>query len=100
MLVKIGKLKVDVLDTKCAKRDCFVLGFNKGSFSQGRGYTSYHTDANGKRVEKPVCGTRHYGGCPSNSVCATCRTVSVEAPGGRCTKFDCTGELVARGVAP
>jgi hypothetical protein len=96
MLVKIGKQRVDVLEPACAKRECFSLGFDKDSFSPGRGYTSYHQDAKGKRVEKPVCGTRHYHGCPCNSVCEVCRSVSVEPPGGQCKKRSCAGKLVER----
>jgi hypothetical protein len=33
-------------------------GEDKGTFVQGRGYTSYH------KVPKPVCMTRHLHGCP------------------------------------
>lgn len=69
MLVTINKRRVEVKDRECAKRECFALGFDKGSFTQGRGYTNYHTDSKGRRVEKPVCATRHYHGCPVNSVC-------------------------------
>ena len=69
---------VDVLDSLCAKRSCFSLGFDKGTFSQGRGYTSYHTDKRGRRVERPVCMTRHLRGCPSVSICPSCRTTQVE----------------------
>lgn len=114
MLVKIDRRMVDVSDRECATRACFRLGFDKGSFSQGRGYTSYHTDAKGRRVEKPVCMTRHLHGCPANSVCSTCRTVSVRAPGGRCDRWqsamapdrlgvvrqDCGGRLIAREEPP
>jgi hypothetical protein len=96
MLVKIGKQKVDVLEAACATRECFSLGFDKGSFTPGRGYTSYHRDAKGKTIEKPVCGTRHYRGCPSNSVCSVCRTASVEPPGGPCRFKSCTGERLPR----
>jgi hypothetical protein len=98
VLVKIGRRNVDVLDSGCAKRECFALGFDKGSFSVGRGYTSYHTDAKGRRVEKPVCGTRHYRGCPSNSVCSVCRAASVEQPGGDCRYKSCAGKLVERTI--
>lgn len=40
-------------------RPCYRAGENKGTFSPGRGYTSY--------FKKPikVCGTRFYHGCPS-----------------------------------
>lgn len=98
MIVRIQGRKVDVARRDCASRPCFSLGFDKGSFSQGRGYTSYHTDARGRRVEKPVCMTRHLRGCPVNSVCATCRTASVLAPGERCESWGCEGELIEREV--
>jgi len=54
-----GKL-IDVLDEKCLERNCFVLGFDKGSFSQGRGYISYHA----KIIL--CCQTRLVHGCPLN----------------------------------
>ena len=84
MKVRIGDLLVDVVDSDCPDRDCYSLGFDKGSFSQGRGYTSYHTDAKGRRKERPVCMTRHLRGCPSRSVCPSCRTLSVREPGCPC----------------
>lgn len=99
MLVMIGKQKVDVLEPACAKRDCFALGFNKGSFTPGRGYTSYHKDSKGKRVEKPVCSTRHHRGCPSNSVCPKCRLATVEVVGAPCRGPGCDGMTVEREVA-
>jgi hypothetical protein len=34
-------------------------GEDKGTFSQGQGYTSYH------KVPIPVCMTRHMHGCPT-----------------------------------
>ena len=95
MMIKIGKLSVDVCDAKCGERECFQLGFDKGSFSAGRGYTSYHTDAKGRRIERPVCMTRHLRGCPSNSVCAVCRLSSVDAVGSTCSRHDCAGITVA-----
>lgn len=94
MLVKIGDLRVDVCDPDCGSRECFQLGFDKGSFSQGRGYTSYHQDAKGRRVERPVCMERHIRGCPSNSVCEKCRTLSVRKPGELCNWSRCDGNLV------
>ena len=97
MIVRIGDLLVDVLDTDCPGRSCYGLGFDKGTFGQGRGYTRYHTDGKGRRVERPVCATRHFHGCPSNSVCATCRTVSVDPPGGDCR---CGGLLIAMEDVP
>jgi hypothetical protein len=96
MLVRIGGRRVDVARSDCGGRPCFQLGFDKGSYSPGRGYTSYHRDARGRRVEKPVCMTRHLHGCPSNSVCPSCRTLSVLAPGERCDRPSCDGVLVRR----
>lgn len=96
MLVKIEGRHVDVADVGCKSRSCFALGFDKGSFSPGRGYTSYHTDAKGQRVERPVCMTRHLRGCPTNSVCPTCRLASVDEPGAACSRHGCDGVTVAR----
>lgn len=96
MLVKIGKRKVDVAGKDCATRPCFTFGFDKGSFTPGRGYTSYHTDAKGRLVEKPVCMTRHVHGCPINSVCSTCRRASVDGPGAKCDAWGCDGTTVER----
>lgn len=39
-------------------KSCFCAGENKGTFSQGRGYTSYF------KKPKKVCGTRFFHGCP------------------------------------
>ena len=100
MIVRIGKLLVNVLDAACPSRECYSLGFDKGSYTQGRGYTSYRTDAKGRRVEHPVCMTRHLRGCPINSVCSTCRLCSVEAVGGTCTENGCLGVLVERKAQP
>lgn len=98
MIVRIGKRRVDVARSDCGSRPCFVLGFDKGAFSQGRGYTSYHTDAKGRRVEKPVCQTRHLHGCPVYSVCTTCGVASILPPGSRCERIDfgCDGMTEAR----
>ena len=64
MLIKIKqsdgkKIEVDVSDKSCATATCFSLGQDKGTFVQGRGYTSYHA--------KPrwVCMRRHLHGCPT-----------------------------------
>lgn len=100
MLVTIGGRKVEVLDKGCRKRECFSLGFDKGSFAAGRGYTSYHRDKRGRVVEKPVCGTRHYRGCPTNSVCPVCRGSSVEPTGTACDRSGCEGVTVAREDLP
>lgn len=97
MLVKIGRRRVDVLRRDCGSRECFQLGFDKGTYTPGRGYTSYHRDARGRRVERPVCMTRHLRGCPDNSVCEKCRTISVLEPGGSCERPGCGGVLVERG---
>ena len=96
MIVKIGERRVDVCDPKCADRPCFQLGFDKGTFSPGRGYTSYHTDGKGRRVERPVCMTRHLHGCPINSVCSTCRLCSVDGPGSPCGAWSCDGVTIER----
>lgn len=90
MKVKIGKFMVDVVDRDCPQRECYMLGFDKGSFTPGVGYTSYHKDG-----DRPVCMTRHLHGCPQNSVCSVCRTVSREQPGERCPMskvVDCVGQ--------
>jgi hypothetical protein len=63
---------IDVVDRRCFKRSCYALGFDKGTFVQGRGYTSYY--------DKPrkVCQTRHLHGCPIVAVCRHCRACLVE----------------------
>jgi len=67
--IKVGKLLVDVADLRCSlSLECFTLGYDKGSFVKGRGYTNYHPK------EIPVCMTRHTQGCPSVGVCEVCRT--------------------------
>lgn len=101
MKVKIEGRLVEVLDKDCKNRPCFRLGFDKGSFTPGRGYTSYHKDAKGRTVEYPVCFTRHLRGCPTNSVCPLCRMASVRDPGATCGSYwgengsPCKGVLVA-----
>jgi len=45
-------------DHHCWSRACMRPGEDKGSFQQGRGYTTYHGRP------KPVCLTRHLHGCP------------------------------------
>lgn len=71
MQIKIQGKMVDVSRKDCGKRDCFYLLQDKGTFVQGRGYTSYH--------EKPrwVCGHRHLHGCPHGSVCPSCNTINL-----------------------
>jgi hypothetical protein len=90
--IKIGGLMVDVLDKDCAKRPCLHVGMDKGTYVQGRGYTSYYRDAKGRRVEYPVCMTRHTRGCPANSICLVCRTVDVRRPGESCRR--CTDSVL------
>jgi hypothetical protein len=45
-------------DGMCWARPCMNAGENKGSFTQGRGYTSYYKDP------IPCCMTNHLHGCP------------------------------------
>ena len=98
MKVKIDGRLVDVADQDCPNRSCFSLGFDKGSFAQGRGYTSYHTDKKGRRVEHPVCFTRHLRGCPTNSVCPLCRSASIRDPGVLCGSGWGTGGAPCQGI--
>lgn len=95
MKIKIEGRLVDVLGKECAHRPCFSLGFDKGAYTPGRGYTSYHTDGKGKRVERAVCGTRQFRGCPTNSVCPVCRTGDVADPGTPCDRPGCSGVRTA-----
>lgn len=88
-LVRIKGRQVDVARLDCAKRSCFHLGFDKGAFTPGRGYTSYY------KKERPVCAQRHYHGCPSNSVCPICRVLSVLEPGEACERQGCAGVLIS-----
>ena len=78
MIVTINRKRVDVYEAACRTRDCFWLA-----------YDYRHLDARGQ--PRPVCGRRHQTGCPTNSVCPTCRTVSIEAPGARCPRQSCGG---------
>ena len=98
MIIRIQGRKIDVARSDCSERPCFQFGFDKGSYSQGRGYTDYHTDSKGRRVARPVCMTRHLRGCPVNSVCATCRTCSVLPPGGACESWGCAGGVLVERV--
>lgn len=45
-------------DSLCLARKCFNKYENKGSYSQGIGYTRYYPDF------RPVCATRAFHGCP------------------------------------
>ena len=51
--------EVDVLEMACVARPCLWVAENKGTFTQGRGYTSYH------KHPWLECWTRHLRGCPS-----------------------------------
>ena len=53
-----GVEPVDVLDADCAWRSCLHVAPDKGSYTVGRGYTSYHANP------KLVCMHRHSHGCP------------------------------------
>ena len=46
-------------DVLCPYRRCYNKYENKGSFTPGKGYTSY------SKVFTPACGTRMSSGCPS-----------------------------------
>lgn len=69
---------IDVRDAKCFDRPCYWFGFDKGSFTPGVGYTSYHAK------ERKCCLTRHIKGCPHNAICPVCRSVEVDGPGTEC----------------
>lgn len=84
---------VDVYQRDCPTRPCYGLGFDKGTFSPGRGYTSYYRDRKGDFIEYPVCRTRHLYGCPVNSYCPTCNRASILAPGEPCEYKPCPGVL-------
>jgi hypothetical protein len=72
MIIMIKRKRVDVADAACRTRECFWLG-----------YDNRRRDAKGQ--PRPVCGRRHQTGCPTNSVCPSCRVASVEQPGSRCS---------------
>lgn len=71
MQVRIQGKSVDVCRKDCGERDCFYLFQHKGTFAQGRGYTSYY------KTPKWVCGRRHLHGCPNGPVCPECRTMAL-----------------------
>jgi len=50
---------VECLDRWCWARKCMWPGQDKGTFSPGRGYTSYH------KHPRAVCSRQHLHGCPS-----------------------------------
>lgn len=96
MKERYGKFLVEVVHKGCTTRSCFALGFDKGTFVQGVGYRSYHRDHKGNLVEYPVCGTRHYHGCPVLSVCPLCRALSSLLPGTACEWGWCNGVTIER----
>lgn len=49
----------DVSDDQCCARPCLHVAEHKGTFQQGRGYTSYF------KYPQLVCWTRHLHGCPN-----------------------------------
>lgn len=51
--------EADVLAEDCVGRPCLWVGEDKGSYTPGRGYTSYH------KKPRLVCWTRHQRGCPT-----------------------------------
>lgn len=53
------KILAPEADALCRHRDCYQPGQDKGSYSPGRGYTSYHAKP------LPVCMTRLCHGCPA-----------------------------------
>lgn len=80
MEVKINGKRVDVADSLCAERSCFILGVDKGTFVPGRGYTSYHKE------QRWVCQRRMLHGCPTWHVCAHCHYALSEDALCRCSK--------------
>lgn len=81
MRLKIDKRMVEVLNNRCKDVDCFNMFADKGTFVQGRGYTSYHNKV------RWVCGTRHLQGCPNAGQCE-CGTIYAPAAlkCGHCNK--------------
>ena len=84
MNIKVEGKEVDVVDKLCAKRSCFFLLQDKGTFVPGRGYTYYH--------KKPrwVCGRRHLNGCPTPYYCPRCCMGALEL---QTTCIACDGPL-------
>ena len=83
MIVLHQRKRVDVAERNCPSLKCFWLGEDKGTYTPGRGYTSYHA--------KPrlVCMTRHCHGCPVVGVCAACRTCIAPYADGKCVNSSC-----------
>lgn len=52
--------KRHLTDPKCRYRTCFGIMLNKGSFTNGVGYTSYHAKP------EEVCRMNHLHGCPDD----------------------------------
>lgn len=72
---RVNLFTVDCYDRRnCWKRRCMSAGEDKGSFTQGVGYTKYHA------TPRPVCTTRHLHGCPAD--CDSPENVDLE--GVRC----------------
>lgn len=62
---------VDTASRLCGPHlTCYHVGEDKGTFVQGRGYTSYH------KTPRLVCMTRHLHGCPTVGVCRACRSTT------------------------
>ena len=79
-ITKVGTNKVDVISTLCPSLPCYHAAQDKGTFTPGRGYTSYH--------KKPqwVCMTRHAHGCPVTHRCLPCNSVIAPGYGGVCPR--------------
>lgn len=74
MIKRIGKHSVDVSSRACDESlECYQLGFDKGTYVQGRGYASY------RKKPLPVCWTRYLRGCPEAGVCLDCRSIASPA---------------------
>ncbi len=89
-VVKIRGKDTDVSRSDCGRRECFSLGHDQGPYVQGRGYT-------GSGSGQALCQTRHLRGCPSNSLCTKCRTLSVlhvTELDGACDRRGCDGKRV------
>jgi len=52
--------KVRVVTKDCLRMKCYNPGQDKGTFTQGKGYTSYYKNP------EWVCMYRHLHGCPDN----------------------------------
>jgi hypothetical protein len=76
--IKIDKKLVEVVDKRCKGQTCFQLFNDKGTYSPGRGYTSYYA--------KPrwCCGTNHLHGCPTIGRCKICNTALAPYTNGVC----------------